>query len=168
MKRTIIKDSVAKSTVAEDSYNDFIIIWFTDKKIFAVATPKPPHNEWSTVYIWSNKEERRRGKDCLHMNNVQSLLMVSLSDFATLVWNLLFQESRSMWHHNLLLLQQWLSAISWASSWCLSRTSFFFIALDVYIVAQNNRAVNLLAENLVKCCLIYYFFYTHSDVPYSV
>ena len=45
------------------------------------------------------------------LTHISSLLMVSVGNLSTPVWHLLFLESRSTWHRNLLMLQQRLPAI---------------------------------------------------------
>jgi len=75
--------------------SDVSVIFFTDGKIFTVATLKKTQNDWQNISI--NQEEKHRDRTPAYTINVQSL-MTSVSKLhvvdVTPVWRLLIAELR--------------------------------------------------------------------------
>jgi len=56
------------------------------------------------------------------------------------------QSQHRMWYHNLLLLQQWLSAVGYD----ISRASYSSLSRTLYRYTRRYDTINLLAQNFVK------------------
>ena len=100
----------------------YFFCWFTDEQIFAVITPKKPSQWWSAVTSLKTVIKKDIAAMPLRTKNVQSLPIAD--DLLRPVRWYFSLESRTVWHRNLLLLQQRLSAM------CLVANKFFISRQD--------------------------------------
>ena len=139
--------SVAQNTVLKNIFSMILSSFGSLTKRYSLWPHQKPWND--RIYV-STQEERLRSKmPKLHINSVQSLAygVTWRFGFASLILNIPTSRLKINVASNLLLLQQWFSAIrhrplSRASSSSLSRISQY-------------ETINLFAQNLVECWPIY-------------
>ena len=138
----LVRLSRAKQLLKSYSVHDTSLIWFTDEKVFTVATPKNPQNDRVYAPVTTKKKHIAAERLLRTRTTFSQSVMVSVGVSKLGCTNLIFVEPgvkiNGAYYRDVLLLQELLPAIREASG------EFFIFQQDNAPAHRARETVNLL------------------------